>query len=313
MARRVPAPMHSKRWPDHWLILLGHLVGDGSYLRHQPLRYTTASEDNSRAVRAAAEAFGSTVSRHMGPTGTWHQLVISGNGNRWSPAGVGKWLKELGIFDQRSHEKHLPGEVFELSDDQIALLLRHLWATDGSVTLSRTNARAAPRVYFASCSRRLVCDVAALLLRLGIVARIRAVHSANARCHYSVDISGSSAQRRFALLVGGHGPRAAAVAQLLDHLADIEANTNVDTLPQEAFVAVRATMRARGVTTRAMAALRGTAYGGSSHFSFSPSRATMLSYAELLAAPALAEWGNSSLFGIELLRSPPTARTTSTT
>jgi len=296
MARRVPAPVQSKRWPDHWLVLLGHLVGDGSYLRHQPLRYTTTSDANSEAVWAAAEAFGSTVSRHAGPTGSWHQLVISGNGNRWSPAGVGKWLKELGIFDQRSHEKHLPAEVFELPDEQIALLLRHLWATDGSVTLSRSNARAAPRVYFASCSRRLVDDVAALLLRLGIVARIQAVHSAKGRSHYTVDISGADAQRRFASLVGGHGPRAAAVAQLLDRLADLEVNTNVDTLPQEAFVAVRAAMQASGVTTRAMAALRGTAYGGASHFGFAPSRATMLSYAELLAAPALAEWGTSDLF-----------------
>jgi replicative DNA helicase len=190
----------------------------------------------------------------------------------------------------------LPAEVLELPDEQIAVLLRHLWATDGSVTLSRTNARAAPRVYFASCSRRLVGDVAALLLRLGIVARIRAVHSGKARSHYTVDISGSEAQRQFATLVGGHGPRAGAIAQLLARLADIEANTNVDTLPQEAFVAVRAAMPARGVSTRAMAALRGTAYGGSSHFGFAPSRATMLSYAELLAAPALAEWGSSDLF-----------------
>src|SRR5581483_5243069 len=58
LARRVPEPAVPNRWPDHWLILLGHLVGDGSYLTNQPLRYTTASEHNSEAVRAAAEKFG---------------------------------------------------------------------------------------------------------------------------------------------------------------------------------------------------------------------------------------------------------------
>ncbi len=296
MARRMPAPTQAKRWPEHWLELLGHLVGDGSYLRHQPLRYTTASEENSQTVRAAAELFGSTVSRHPGPTGTWHQLVISGNGNRWTPAGVGKWLKELGIFNQRSHEKHLPPEVFTLADDQIALLLRHLWSTDGSVTLPRFGRRGAPRVYFATCSQRLAFDVAALLLRLGIVARTRVVHSADARCHYTVDVSGAEAQLQFATLVGGHGPRAGAVAHLAQYLASVETNTNVDTLPREAFAAVRATMQAQGVTTRTMAQLRGTAYGGSSHFSFAPSRAMILSYAELLAAPQLAAWGTSELF-----------------
>jgi replicative DNA helicase len=273
MAGRVPAPAQAQRWPEHWLVLLGHLVADGSYLRHQPLRYTTASEENSETVRVAAQAFGSTVCRHPGPTGTWHQLVIGGNGNRWSPAGVGKWLKELGIFNQRSHEKHLPPQVFSLADDQIALLLRHLWSTDGSVTLRRPGQSGAPRVYFATCSARLAHDVAALLLRLGIVARLRTVHSAKARAHHTVDISGAEAMRQFVTLVGGHGPRAAGVARLDEYLSAVEPNTNVDTLPRQA-----------------------TACGGSSHFKFAPSRAVMRSYAQLLAAPELAHWGASELF-----------------
>ena len=86
-------------------------------------------------VRAAAEAFGCKVSRHEG-VGAWHQLVISGNGNRWHPAGVGKWLKDLGIFGQRSHEKHLPAAVFTLSD-----------SADRSVAPSSVGDR---RYYFAS-------------------------------------------------------------------------------------------------------------------------------------------------------------------
>jgi replicative DNA helicase len=61
LARRVPESVEPKGWPDHWPVLLGHLVGDGSYLAHQPLRYTTASEENSNAVRAAAESFGCRV------------------------------------------------------------------------------------------------------------------------------------------------------------------------------------------------------------------------------------------------------------
>src|SRR4029077_4298356 len=42
LARQMPEPVRPQKWPDHWLILLGHLVGDGSYVVHQPLRYTTA-------------------------------------------------------------------------------------------------------------------------------------------------------------------------------------------------------------------------------------------------------------------------------
>jgi replicative DNA helicase len=293
LARKTPEAVDPKPWPEHWLVLLGHLVGDGSYLTHQPLRYTTASEENSEAVLVAAEAFGSIVNRHAG-VGAWHQLVISGNGNRWAAAGVGKWLKELGIFGQRSHEKHLPADVFSLPNEQIALLLRHLWATDGSVTLPQLPH--APRVYFATCSSRLAADIAALLLRLGIVARIRAVHSSKGRPMYTVDVSGAESQLRFANTVGGFGPRAVAVELLAQRLAQAVCNTNVDTLPIETFELVREYMRARGITTRAMAQLRGTAYGGTSHCKFAPSRQVVAQYAQLLDAPELARQAESDIF-----------------
>jgi replicative DNA helicase len=295
LARRLPEPAQTQSWPDHWLVLLGHLVGDGSYVVHQPLRYTTASEENSAAVRGAAEMFACRVTRHE-YTGSWHQLVISGNGNRWAPRGVGKWLKDLGIYGQRSHEKHLPPVVFSLPNSQVALLLRHLWATDGTISRRNKAKRYPEHVNFSTCSSRLAADVAALLLRLGIVARIRTIHSGDHRPVYYVDVSGADAQRVFVEKIGGFGPRAAPAAALAAHLSTIRANTNVDTLPLETFGIVRAEMRAQGITQRAMANLRGTAYGGSSHFAFSPSRSQMASYAEVPHSAELTQWASSDLF-----------------
>ncbi|HMA30632.1 MAG TPA: replicative DNA helicase, partial [Casimicrobiaceae bacterium] len=86
IARRVLEPAMPVVWSDHAVALLGHLVGDGSYLAHQPMRYRTASEQNSALVREAAVAMGSTVTRYAG-RGAWHQLLIAGNGDRWHPAG----------------------------------------------------------------------------------------------------------------------------------------------------------------------------------------------------------------------------------
>ena len=282
ISRNLPIEHAGTSWRDEELILLGHLVGDGSYLRHQPLRYTTASEENSLAVREAAEALGSTVTRHPG-RGLWHQLVIAGNGNRWHAAGVGAWLKKLGIFDQRSHEKHLPAEIFALPNEQIALLLRHLWATDGCIHVrDHEHERGSDRVYFATCSERLALDIAALLLRFGIVARVRAVAQRGARPVYNVDVTGAEQQRIFLADVGVFGPRHAPAERLALRLEQVEATTNVDTLPVECFERVRQSMRAAGVSTRRMAAMRGTAYGGSAHFRFAPSRSTLDGYADLL-------------------------------
>ncbi len=287
LSRRLPDVAGNDGHADAEIVLLGHLVGDGSYLPHQPLRYTTSSEANSDAVRAASEeAFGAVVKRHAG-RGAWHQLVFSGNGNRWHPAGINRWLRDLGIFGQRSHQKRLPAFVFRLGRAQMALLLRHLWATDGCIHVRKPGQRGAPRVYFSTCSEGLAGDVAALLLRFGIVARIRSVVQRAARPVFNVDVSGAAAQRAFVREIGTFGPRDAAGCDLVRILEGIADNPNVDTLPQDVFAEVRAAMRARGVSTRRMAALRGTRYGGTSHFSFAPSRATIASYAEALGDDAL--------------------------
>src|SRR5512133_2100932 len=199
LARQLPELSRTISWADDRLILLGQLVGDGSYLSGQPLRYTTASEENSAAVASAAEReFGALVTRHAG-RGNWHQLVIAGNGNRWRPAGVNAWLRKLGLFDQRSHQKRLPAEAFQLSNEQIAILLRHLWATDGCLWsgLRHSDGRIVTRVYFSTASEGLARDVAALLLRLGIVARLRQTAAENGGKVRHVDVSGVIAQRQF--------------------------------------------------------------------------------------------------------------------
>jgi replicative DNA helicase len=295
LARATPEVTADLEWPEHWLILLGHLVGDGSYIKHQPLRYTTASEHNSAVVAGCARLFGSEVSRHAG-CGNWHQLVISGNGNRWHAAGVGRWLKDLRIFGQRSHEKRLPAAVFRLKRAQIGLLLRHLWATDGCVSVRPAGQVGAPRVYFATCSEGLAGDVSALLLRMGIVARTRVTHPQKGRPVFNVDVSGATDQRLFVERVGGFGPREHAVAQLSVYLESLDTNTNVDTLPIEIFDSVKQRMRAQGISQRTMASMRGTSYGGAAHFKFAPSRAVVSRYAQLLDAPELQLWADAPLF-----------------
>ncbi|MGC1307516.1 MAG: replicative DNA helicase [Phormidesmis sp.] len=281
-------------WPDSRIILLGHLIGDGSYIKHQPLRYTTASEENSAIVKAAAEVFGCKVNRHIG-RGNWHQLVISGNGNRWHPAGVGRWLKELGIFNQRSAEKHIPAEVFQLPDSQIARLLRHLWATDGCIGSYPQQSRKGKRttIFFSTVSERLARDVMALLLRLQILSRMR---WSNSQC-YNVHIYGKEHQLRFLNVVGAFGPKVKAAAVARAELLQIgEANPNRDTIPVEAFELVKQTMQEKGISQRRMAALRGTSYGGSSHFKFSPTRDVISSYANILESQELKEIAASHIF-----------------
>jgi replicative DNA helicase len=148
-------------------------------------------------------------------------------------------------------------------------------------------------VYYATTSPGLASDVAALLLRLGIVARTTNVKSGT-RLISNVVVSGASDQRRFLETVGAFGPRVPQ-AQSLD-TALTKAGTNVDTLPIETWQVVRAAMARQGISQRAMAGLRGTAYGGVSHFRFAPSRDTTASYAEILGSAELVAAIHSDVF-----------------
>src|SRR4051812_80408 len=219
LARRLPEPAGPERWPTEHVVLLGQVIGDGSYLAGRPLRYTISSAANGAAVRDAAErGFGVTVTRRPHRPGR-HQLVLSARGNRWAPGGVHAWLRQLGVFGQRSWEKGVPQAAFRLADDQVALLLRHLWATGGTASTGRRRADGRPlsRVAYSANSRGLACDVAALLHRLGIVARTPATRDPRPMHH--VLVSGAAAQRLFLERVGAFGPLAGPADALADLLA----------------------------------------------------------------------------------------------
>jgi len=295
LARHLPEPAFAEPWPDRQVALLGQLIGDGSYLVHQPMRYTTSSEANSAIVtEAAREEFGCDVKRYAGRR-TWHQLLISGNGDRWHARGVGAWLRRLGIFGQRSYQKRVPEAAFQLPNGQIALLLRHLWATDGTIAV-RGRGRGSDNAFYSTTSPGLAGDVAALLLRCGIVARIATATKKGYRPSFFVQVSGSADQRRFLVEIGAFGPREPQARHLQRRLRTRIQNTNVDTLPIEVFDRVRRVMAERKISQRRMAALRGTAYGGAAHFKFAPSRDVIHSYACILDDSGLRAAADSDLF-----------------
>ena len=249
--RHVPSPRALTEWDDSRVILLAHLIGDGSFVRRQPIRYAGVDEASLTAVTKAAMVFGVAAVRDG-----------------------------LGLFGARSHETFVPEEVFSLPKEQIALFLRHLWSTDGSVTV-RKDGRGG-RVYYASTSRRLVDDVSRLLLRFGIQVRLRVTRTRGYRDGYTIDVSGVDSQRRFLQEIGVHGGRGESAARLLEIVRDVSATTNVDTVPKQVWDDVREQMSAEGMTTREFQTALGTPYCGSALYASAPSRARLTRVAEVL-------------------------------
>lgn len=303
IARKIPEPTKPLVWQNDHLLLLGHLVGDGSYLKHQPLRYTSESEENLVAVTAAAErAFGVKVNRNDG-AGNWDQLVFSGNGDRWHPAAMNKWLRDLGIFDQNSHIKHLPPEIFQLSNIQIAFFLQHAWATDGCVYEPNSGKpKDHTRIFFSTCSRMLVEDIAALLLRLGFVGRIRKTVYKGGSYVFSVDVSGADNQISFLNTVGAFGPRLEPAQKVLSLLESIKPNTNVDTIPIEVWDDVKTAMWDKRISHSDIKKRRGKKTCISSLYKKSASRPLMEELAEIIDDDKLRQWAHSGLFWDKIVK-----------
>jgi replicative DNA helicase len=280
--RHVPSPRNLSEWTDSRVILLAHLIGDGSFVKRQPLRYASIDEANLEAVTKAALTFGVAAVRDEYAAARCTTLRLRApfrltHGKR-NP--IAEWLDGLGLFGLRSHEKFVPEDIFSVRKDQIALFIRHIWATDGSVTVNK-NGRGG-RIYYASTSRRLVDDLSRLLLRFGIQTRLRVTKKAGYRNGYTIDISGVDSQRRFLQEIGVHGDRGEAAARLLEIVRGVAANTNVDTVPKQVWDHVRESMAGAGMTTREFQSALGTQYCGSALYASAPSRERLARVAGVL-------------------------------
>ena len=214
--RHTPAPLASRDMPESELIMLGHLLGDGSFVGHQ---------------------------------------------------------------------KFVPAPVFSVPKQQLALFLHHLWATGGCVWWD-AQARQA-RIHYASTSRRLVEDVARLLMRFTVMTRIKEIRNGTDRLCYHLLVYGAENQLRFLQEIGVHGNRSAMADKAKAMLVSIKGNTNLDTIPREVWDRVRTVLAEQQMSHRQFAAALGTQFCGSTLWKHAPSRerlsrvATILDDAEL--------------------------------
>jgi replicative DNA helicase len=271
----VPEPVQTQRMDDSEVIMLAHMIGDGSCVKRQPIRYASIEEANLAAVAIAAAHFGVTAVRDEYAAARCTTLRLPApyrlTHGKWNP--IAAWLDKLGLFGLRSYEKFVPQEVFALPNDQIALFLRHVWATDGSVGWDAKAGHG--RIYYASTSRRLVDHVAQLLLRWGVFARIKRVGKAGHRDCFHLHVYGGDNQAKFLRDIGVHGARGVTGRHVLGRLEGLARNTKADTVPQAVGAQVRELVAANGTTHREFAAGMGTQLCGSTMWKHSPSRSRL--------------------------------------
>lgn len=299
--RFVPEPLVPQRMVDPEVILLAHMIGDGSCVKRQPIRYASIDEDNLAAVSAAARHFGITAIRDDYPAARVITLRLPApyrltHGKR-NP--IAAWLDSLGLFGKRSYEKFVPPEVFALSNVRIGLFIRHLWATDGHV--SWDSRAGGGKLYYASTSRRLIDDVAQLLLRFEVFARIKRVRKTGYRDGWHLCIYGAENQLRFLRYIGVHGAKDTAAEALLVRLEVVQRNINLDTVPTAVWTKVQTALTAKSMTHREFATKVNTKYCGSALWKHAPSRGRLHNVATVLGDRYLHDLATNDVFWDEVV------------
>jgi replicative DNA helicase len=293
--RNMPAPLEAQEMPEPELVMLAHLLGEGSFVKHQPILYASKDEVNLAAVTNAAQHFGITAIRdeYAAARCTSLRLPAPYRLARGRHNPIAAWLDSMGLFGLRSHEKFMPPQIFSLPKNQLALFLSHLWATDGSVTVGKSGA---VRLHYSSSSEILARAVQSLLLRFEIVARLRAVGNVYGHPQWTVDVTGVRDQRRFLEEIGVHGERGLLAVKALQRLGAMTAAGRFDTVPSDVWERVGQVMKERSLSRHRLQEAVGSMSRGDFNTSISPTRARVGRIAEILGDAKLEMLATNDVF-----------------
>jgi replicative DNA helicase len=234
--RNLPRMDQRQTMPDCELVMLAALIADGILTSDTPRLACGAGSPVVEDVATAADEMGCRL--HVPAAGWGTGTISAGLGAARNP--VTELCKRHGLWGRRSADKFVPDAVFGLTDDRIARFLAVLYGCDGHI---HANERLG-QIGYTTISEQLSRDVQHLLLRLGIVSKIRTLkrsaYEGTDTVAREVLITGQEDLRAFVNRVRVCGSRTAAMSRVVTGLRARRVKTNVDTAPPEAWEVVPA-------------------------------------------------------------------------
>jgi len=241
--RRIPVE-GSQEWRDHEVIALGHLLAEGNLCHPHSVYFYSQSREQVDDFVAAANAFDNvqcTVAMHKSTFSVYAARL-----DRRREPGIFTWAGELGLLGKNARTKEIPALVFQLNNRQVGLLLSRMWEGDGHIDERGRS------LFYATASRRMAGQVQHLLLRLGIISRLRAVEFPykEGRVGYQVFVTGHDNFIAFQASVGNHfvsADRRSLMEQLCEASTTAALGTK-DIVPAAVKMHVRNAKDASGLT-----------------------------------------------------------------
>ncbi len=304
--RRYPEITKPGKTDRNELILLAHLIGDGCVLPRQPIHYTSSDLENIETVKSAAKVlFG--IDGKVVKQENWYHVYLSSpyRLTRGKRHPITKLYEKHGLKRVRSYEKELPNTLFRCSKEDIKLFIRHLWATDGSISISGKRAS----IYYSSSSLKLIKQLQHLLLRLGILTTINKAEKPGCKVNYQLTVIDKLSQVEFLKNIGSAGERGKRAKEVLSEISTMKYNPNYDVIPKEAWNGCIEIARKRAkMSWRELSKRINTAYCGSTLKKSNISRERMQRLFKALQSEQLYYLANSDILWDEIVEIKPIGR-----
>ncbi len=292
---------------DDELILLAHLLEDGCILPNQPFHYTSSDYENIKVVAEKAKSLFDIRAKIVRQKNWWHVYLPSPCHNthrKFNP--ITEWYKKLGIERVRSWKKEIPEAVFCSNKEKISLFLKHLWATDGNLSVKKLKKRKpSASIYYSTTSPKMAEQIKELLVRTGIRSKITEARKENYRVCYHIIIQGKENQLKFLKKIGSYGERGRIIPKLVKYLNAIETNTNLDVIPKEIWERIAVLKTDYNLSWRNWAEKYGVAYNGSTLLKNGISRTRMKRIIKFMPAAELKDLADSDVYWDEIISIKP--------
>lgn len=230
--RRLPSPVNPLDVSDDVVIWVAYMLADGGCTTNS-MTFTNADpriHEEFEMVTMALSAGGHDEED------TVKYVCEDGKARTVRPNGM-QWLQRRYDLQHPATHKRVPAEFYGLSDRQLALFLNRIWACDGWVC-QRKNGRA--DIGIALASEPFIRDLQQLLLRLGVLSRVRPrimhyTHNGERRSKpaWSLAISDIDSMIAFLNAVGEVYGKEESCRNVRAYVSDRTCNPNADITPMD--------------------------------------------------------------------------------
>jgi len=252
---RIIPVQGNNEWADHEVIALGHLLAEGNLCHPHSLYYYNQDLEQVNDFVQAANSFNNVQCTSAMHKGTY-SIYAARRDKSYEP-GIFVWARELDMLGKNARTKEIPAPVFELNNRQIGLMISRMWDGDGHIDVRGRS------LYYATASQKMAQQLQHLLLRFGIISRLRTVEFPykEGRVGYQLFITGYENINTFREKIGCYSvsqKRIHALAELTSTIPPLAVGTK-DIVPAEVKEYVRSAKDQSGLTWKQITATTGIA------------------------------------------------------